>query len=54
MCNETAGNSINADEIRNEKSFFDFRIIANRPKIPVTGREGKTGDGATESMMVVV
>ena len=26
MWNETAGNSISADEIRNEKSFFDFRI----------------------------
>ena len=26
MCNQTAGNSINADEIRNEQSFFDFRI----------------------------
>ena len=26
MCNQTAGNSINADEIRNEQSFFYFRI----------------------------
>ena len=26
MWNETAGNGISADEIRNEKSVFDFRI----------------------------
>ena len=30
MCNETAGNSINADEIQNEQSPFDFRIWENK------------------------
>ena len=44
MCNETAGNSINDDEIRNENRFlifvFDKKKIENRPNITVTSGGG--------------
>ena len=45
MCNETAGNSINDDEIRNVNRFLIFVVekkkkIENRPNITVTGGGG--------------
>ena len=58
MCNETAGNSINDDEIRNENRFlifvFDKKKIENRPNITVTVGEGKSGSGVTANKMAVV
>ena len=45
------------DEIQNENGFWFLYLsktkIANRPKISVTGGEGKTGSGATANKMAV-
>ena len=58
MCNETAGNSINADEIRNENRFLIFVFEKNKncqpTKNPCDGREGKAESDATESKIAVV
>ena len=58
MCNETAGNRINAGEIQNENRFLIFLFIENRLKIPVPrgggGGRGKSGSGATTNKMAVV
>ena len=50
MCNETAGNSINADEIRNENRFLIFVFEKNKN----CQREGKAESEATESKIAVV
>ena len=43
-------------EMKNRFLIFVFEKtkIANRPKISVTGREGKTGSGANQSKMALV
>ena len=58
MCNETAGNSINDDETRNENRFLIFVLEKNKnwkpTKYNCDGWEGKTGSGATANKMAVV